>query len=52
MFYVMQKFLIPGYTIYNGKYTKQVQKKQSLDDLLENNIVNLNTFINWKIMVI
>lgn len=46
------EILIPGYTIYNGKYTKQVQKKQSLDDLLENNIVNLNTFINWKIMVI
>lgn len=42
------EILIPGYTIYNGKYTKQAQKKQSLDDLLENNIVNLNTFINWK----
>ena len=39
---------IKGYSLYNGKYTKCVQKKLNDDDLLENNIANLDTFIKWK----
>lgn len=39
---------IKGYTLYNGSYTKQAQKKLNPSDLLENNIIDLNSFIEWK----
>ncbi len=38
---------IPNYYLQNGIYTKVLDKKIKEDDILNNNIVSIDTFINW-----